>query len=256
MKRRFFYLSPESKALFSAHGLTNFEALWGARITLVDEPNRDGKGWSEVGVLELGNNDGNLHRFYLKRQLNYNGRRLKNPLQKVPLALREWRNIEALEGAGIATMKVACAARDRVGGSDRALFATFELAGYLDMYAWWRQKHSVDEKIAALKAIGSLAAELHNAKYNHSCFYPKHIYIRETDASDVRMIDLEKSRRIFTRRGAIRDLDTLLRRLDFLSEEEVGQLLSAYRNAAEAGWRDGRLEKALYGQAVIKEAKG
>lgn len=255
MKQRFFYLSPESEALFATNGLTSFDALWDAEISLVDEPNRDGEGWSEVGVLVLKADDGKEHRFYLKRQFNYHGRRLNNPFVKVPEALREWCNIQALDAVGITTMAVACCARDRVRDADRALFATCELEGYLDMRAWWDLGLSAEQRLTALRAIGGLTAEMHNAGYRHGCLYPKHVYIKTSAASDIRLIDIEKSRRIFTRRGAIRDLDSLLRRSEFLTPEEVGQLLSAYRKAARRSWRDGKLESLLSAKRAAKRAK-
>ena len=248
MKKHFFYLAPDAEALFVANGVADFEALWNAEITLVDQPNREGGGWSEVGILELASGDGNYRRFYLKRQYNYSSRLVEKPLQTIPKALREWRNIQALDRAAIPTMSVACAARNGISGSDRALFATCALEEYRDLSEWWPGDTLEDEKTSVLQSLGRLIARLHNAGYNHGCLYPKHIYISDTNTSDIRLIDLEKCKRIFSKRGALRDLDSLLRRGTFWSDKHKACLLATYREKSSASWTESSLHRAVLGR--------
>jgi len=252
MKKQFFYLASETEDLFSSAGLNNFEALWNANITLVDEPNRAGDGWSEVGVLVLTDTAGQEQRFYLKRQYNYNCRRQENPLRSIPEGIREWLNIQALDRASIATMDVACCARDSVRGTDRALFATRALEDYQDLTQWWSANRSAEQKTMALQAIGRLIARLHNAGYKHGCLYPKHVYIADANPDDIRLIDLEKCKRIFSKRGSLRDLDTLLRRYADFTNEDQQQLLSAYIAESAANWSLPALQKAVAGRMAAK----
>jgi len=82
-----------------------------------------------------------------------------------------------------------------------------------------------------------LARRLHEAGQMHGCFYPKHIFLRETDdAFEATLIDLEKTRPLwFGQRDRVRDLEPLLRRAPDWNESDVRHLLAAYLGTASSG---------------------
>ncbi|WP_241151540.1 lipopolysaccharide kinase InaA family protein, partial [Pseudomonas viridiflava] len=88
--------------------------------------------------------------------------------------------------------------------------------GWNDLEYWMRDwnNHSEAQRMAILRACGELARRLHSAHQMHGCFYPKHIFLRESaDGFDAQLIDLEKTRRlVFGKRDRIKDLEPLLRR--------------------------------------------
>ena len=64
-----------------------------------------------------------------------------------------------------------------------------------------------------MEAVASVTSQMHDHKIQHNCFYPKHIFIRFTDAEiNVRIIDLEKAKvKILRRYATFRDLYALNR---------------------------------------------
>ena len=64
----------------------------------------------------------------------------------------------------------------------------------------------------------------------HGCFYPKHIFLRETSSGfEACLIDLEKTRPLrFGKRDRVKDLEPLLRRISVWNKTEVEQFLRAY----------------------------
>ena len=243
MKKNFFYLQPDIESLFANAGLDNFDALWRADAEPVDVPNVARGGRSEVGVLAL-QVAGEQHRFYIKRQQNFNCRIRSRPWQAIPVALREWLNITNLERAGIATLEVACVGR-RVTGNDEMILVTRALDEYTDMLDWLHIHTAEAERAAFFSALGRQVARLHNAGYMHGCCYPKHVYVGHESPQDIRLIDLEKCRKIFSARGGLRDLDTLLRRYNGFQQGEKRCLLESYIRHAEFGWTLVSLQKVL-----------
>ena len=243
MNKNFFYLHPEAEKLFQNNGLNSFDAIWRADVELVDAPNIARGGWSEVGRLDLADEFG-MGSFYVKRQQNFHCRLLSKPWQRIPLALREWLSITELTAAGIAALDVVCAARQH-GDCDRMVLVTRALDDYQDMNSWFDQHGSKAERLDTLSAIGKIAARLHNAGFVHGCLYPKHIYINCKNGEDVRLIDFEKCKRIWTARGGLRDLDTLLRRFKAFDDEDRKVFLQAYIAEGKSGWTMTSLLDAL-----------
>ena len=243
MKKNFFYMQPDIEALFINAGLNDFDALWHANTEPVDSPNVARGGWSEVGLLTI--NTGNEQsRFYIKRQKNFTCRIRSRPWQAIPVALREWLNITSLDRAGIATLEVACVGR-RVTGNDEMILVTRALDEYTDMLDWLHIHTAEAERAAFFSALGRQVARLHNAGYMHGCCYPKHVYVGHESPQDIRLIDLEKCRRIFSATAGLRDLDTLLRRYPAFRQGEKRCLLESYIQHVEFEWSFESLQKVL-----------
>ncbi|HBB99925.1 MAG TPA: InaA protein, partial [Pseudomonas sp.] len=103
---------------------------------------------------------------------------------------------------------------------------------------WYQQSLSerfgpaVQERM--LTAVGITLARIHQARWQHGCCYPKHIFLRvrgEGDAArvEVALLDLEKSRRRLRRSAAARhDLRQLKRHRQSMPEHDWQRLLTAH----------------------------
>jgi tRNA A-37 threonylcarbamoyl transferase component Bud32 len=220
------FIAAQDRTLLESHGLASFEALWALKLEAVDEPNTERGGWSSVYRLDLGE-----AAFYLKRQSNYLTRTLSHPFGE-PTFAREFRNIQRYAALGIPALQAAFFAEHKLPGERRAVLLTRALDGWQDLDAWLLGWVVLEEarRAAVLKACGELARRLHQAGQMHGCFYPKHIFLRETaEGFDAKLIDLEKTRPLlFGQRDRVKDLEPLLRRASVWSEAEVGVLLTAY----------------------------
>lgn len=220
------FIAADDRAVLERHGLADFDALWALKLEAVDEPNSARGGWSSVYRLELGE-----AAYYLKRQSNYLTRSLRHPLGE-PTFAREFRNIRRYAALGIPALQAVFFAERRVPGEHRAVLLTRALDGWQDLEHWlqrWPQLPAA-QRAAILRACGELARSLHGAGQVHGCFYPKHIFLRESAAGfAAQLIDLEKTRPLLLgERDRIKDLEPLVRRADAWGEDERRQLLAAY----------------------------
>ncbi|PTS85192.1 lipopolysaccharide kinase [Pseudomonas sp. HMWF032] len=220
------FIAAQDRALLEHHGLASFEALWALKLEAVDEPNTERGGWSSVYRLELGD-----AAFYLKRQSNHLTRTLRHPLGE-PTFAREFRNIQRYTALGIPALQAAFFAERKLPGEQRAVLLTRALDGWQDLDTWLPSWHALAEarRVAILKACGELARRLHQAGQMHGCFYPKHIFLRETPVGfDAQLIDLEKTRPLlFGERDRIKDLEPLLRRASVWGAADIQIVLAAY----------------------------
>lgn len=226
------------RQILAGAGLASFAALWDAATIAVETGNTARGGTSSVGVLELVTPAG-LRRYYLKRQRNFNCRTLRHCWRGIPLAQREYQAIAALRERGIATLEVAAFGRERRAGEDRALLLTRALDGYRDLDIWLAENPQQPMRERLMTAIGTLLAALHDAGWRHGCLYPKHLFVADDFAAGevatpLRLIDLEKCKRIRRRFSGLRDLDTLLRHCPQLDAPLRERLLAAYLGAR--GW--------------------
>lgn len=220
------FIAAQDRALLEQRGLASFDALWALKLEAVDEPNTERGGWSSVYRLDLGETA-----FYLKRQSNHLTRSVLHPFGE-PTFAREFRNIQRYQRLAIPALQTAFFAQRRVAGEQRAILLTRALDGWSDLDSLlveWCAR-SEPQRSAILQACGTLARQLHGAGQMHGCFYPKHIFLRETAAGfDAQLIDLEKTRPLlFGRRDRVKDLEPLLRRASVWNDAEVAVLLAAY----------------------------
>jgi hypothetical protein len=215
------YLDERWRDILAHNGLADFDALWRHPADWFEPPNRRRGGWSGVSRCELALPDGRRTAIFLKRQENHGTPTLLHPLRGVPTYLREFQRIMAYRQAGIPTLVPVYFGMRRVGGDDRAILVTEELAGFVsleDCVQRWLQEGAPPrrQRLAILGEVAALLRRMHAQRIQHSCFFPKHVFIRidesegEGGAIEARVIDLEKSRKRFSRtQCARRDLYSL-----------------------------------------------
>ncbi|MEH6508060.1 lipopolysaccharide kinase InaA family protein [Halopseudomonas aestusnigri] len=209
------FIAVNARDVLSRHGLDSFEALWALKVDAVDAPNTGRGGWSSVCRLELEDANGQVQRFYLKRQDNHCTRTLSSPLGE-PTFAREFRAIQTYARQGIPALEAAFFAQRNERGHAQAVLLTRALDDYAPLDEWferWSQLSSAEIR-TLIQSAAALVRALHNADRIHNCLYPKHVFLRlHSDGAGARLIDLEKTRRVmFGQRDLIRDLETLHRR--------------------------------------------
>lgn len=198
-----------------------FDHFWNQRGEWVEEPNARRGG--ESGVQRVRSADGQL--LYAKRQTGHTYRSWLHPLGR-PTVLREQDALIGLRrlGVGVPDIVFCGAQRDPVH-KWRALLVTKSLDGFEEIDHWHaaggreRCGEAVNDKV--LKALAENLARMHKGRWQHSCLYGKHVFVRVTGEGEaanveVALIDLEKCRqRLSARRAALHDLKQLRRHSSF-----------------------------------------
>ena len=205
-----------------------FEQWWQRQGDWVEEPNRRRGG--ESGVQRLREEDGNV--YYAKRQIGHIYRSLRHPFG-CPTVLRERRALLDLRRHGVQVPQIVYCGTERGADGWRGLLVSAELAGFQDIESWYaaggRRQLDPARHDQLLQQIGAMLARMNLARWQHGCLYAKHVFVKVTDDSlDVALLDLEKSRRRWTRRGAARHDLRQLRRHSSWSAAEWQQVLYGY----------------------------
>ena len=201
-------LSEEWAPTLRYNGLGEFDDLWGVDAPWFEPPNHRRGGWSGVARLELATPDGATRAVFLKRQQNHWRRTLTKPFRGELTFEAELRNMLALQDAGVPSLQPVFFGRRKVEGGWRAILVTRELGGYRPLDDWleqWRidgSGHARRLRRRVIAAAARLVARLHRHSLVHNALYPKHLFVRidAGDVVDVRLIDLEKMRRVATPR--------------------------------------------------------
>jgi heptose I phosphotransferase len=135
--------------------------------------------------------------------------------------VKEWRNILALQSAGIPTASPVAAGERVISDGGRESFVmTLRLDGYLPLDRYIAERFvpplppSVRrEKLMMIRAVADLARRMHGMGFNHQDFYLCHIFakIAESGLPDLKLIDLQRvgHRRFPKRRWVVKDLAQL-----------------------------------------------
>ena len=253
------YLPRNWQTLLAADGLDNFDALWSLDIGWYEPRNERRGGWSGVSRCELESRQGEHVGIFIKRQENHVSRTWAHPVRGIPTFRREFRNLLRYRTCGVPTLEPVYYAERRVDGSRRAILITRELAGYTSLQHC-QENWSAQGRPAAplrrdmLRRLAAVVCRLHRQRLQHNCLYPKHVFIGGSDDNvDVRLIDLEKTKRRLSRaRAMLRDLDTLNRRSTGWSRTDRLRFLLAYLGQERVNVRVRRAWKKLVARAASK----
>ncbi|WP_288098426.1 lipopolysaccharide kinase InaA family protein [Pseudomonas sp.] len=198
-----------------------FDYFWNQRGEWVEEPNVRRGG--ESGVQRVVGSDGQL--LYVKRQTGHIYRTWLHPFGR-PTVLRERDALIGVRELGVRVPDIIfCGAQPDPVHKWRALLVTKSLDGFEEIEQWYagggRERYGEAVHDRVLKDLAENLARMHKGRWQHSCIYIKHVFVRVTGEGDaakveVALIDLEKCRRrLSARRAAIHDMKQLRRHSSF-----------------------------------------
>ncbi|QAY87843.1 lipopolysaccharide kinase InaA family protein [Pseudomonas arsenicoxydans] len=213
-----------------------FDYFWNKRGEWVEEPNVRRGG--ESGVQRVNGSDGQL--LYTKRQTGHIYRSLFHPFGR-PTVLRERDALTGLRELGVRVPEmVFCGAQRDPVHKWRALLVTKSLDGFQEIEQWYagggRERHGEAVHERVLKDLAENLARMHKGRWQHSCIYIKHVFVRVTGEGDsakaeIALIDLEKCRqRLTAQHAAAHDMKQLRRHSSF-SDTDWTNLVYFYETA-------------------------
>ncbi|HSC76124.1 MAG TPA: lipopolysaccharide kinase InaA family protein [Pseudomonadales bacterium] len=209
----------------------DFDGWWQVQGESVEPANVRRNG--ESGVDRLNTDAGVL---YVKRQRNHLFRSLRYPLG-LPTFMREKFAVQALQQINIAVPEIVFADARKISGGWQAILVTKELKGYTDLEDWYRkggrERLGEHQHEQFLVKLGRVLGVLHHHRWQHTCLYPKHIFVTPGDSvllPDIALLDLEKARRrLFSAHAARRDLDQLRRHSLMWNDQDWNALLKGHQ---------------------------
>ncbi|HHS7810586.1 lipopolysaccharide kinase InaA family protein [Pseudomonas putida] len=213
-----------------------FDYYWNQRGEWVEEPNVRRGG--ESGVQRVLGRDGQL--LYAKRQTGHIYRSWLHPFGR-PTVLRELDALTGVSRLGVRVPQIVfCGAQPDPQHKWRALLVTKSLDGFDELEKWeaagGRAQYGEAVYERVLKDLAENLARMHKGRWQHSCIYIKHVFVRVTGEGDsaqveVALIDLEKCRqRLTAYRAASHDMKQLRRHSSF-SDTDWKKLVYFYETA-------------------------
>lgn len=191
------YISPAHLVLLTSHNFATFDALWHYQGDWFEAPNTERGGWSGVNYIELTDDNGNAHGFYLKRQQGHNRRTWLHPIKGESTFVREYKILQYLDTSNVKTPTLVFFAS--IG--DKTILLTAALTGYISADVWFKNNvsASANHKKKLIAALANAVRNLHGAGVLHRSLYTKHLFVKETsylvdNDFEVAVIDFEKSR--------------------------------------------------------------
>ena len=189
------FINSQYQALLSSNGLSDFEALWNAKIDWFEEPNERRGGWSGVGRLVLKTGDGGDIHVFVKKQQNHGRHTIRHPVQGEPTFRREFRSLQFLYEHQFAAPNVVYYGEDKQ--TKRAILITLALSAYQPLDEFWEAQVTAwdaSRKTEFLQVLAANIRRLHDLGMVHRALYPKHIFVHTVQPSQYAVIDLEKAR--------------------------------------------------------------
>lgn len=211
--------------------IKDFTRWWAVEGAWVEEPNERREGSS--GVQFIAAAEPGQANLYIKRQINHCYRSLRYPFGR-PTVFREEQAIRVFNALGVNTPKLLFCGAEKHPDHWRALMVTEELHGFISLDQWYEERADAEQqcKPQMFEKIARMLATFHQAGWQHSCCYGKHIFVK-TDAGassvEVAMLDLEKVRRRWpASSAAMHDLKQLSRHRGQMPDADWHELLAAY----------------------------
>jgi len=259
-----FYYDQREEELLRANGLSNFTRLWELELEWFESPNFRRSGWSGAARHELKTAAGKPLGIFIKRQENHLRRTPRYP-GGCPTFRIEWQNLERLFRRGVPVTRPFYYGERLVDGRPQAILITYELKDFVPLDTWLGSRpegpNRLSDRTAILPAAAAAVRAFHDQGFRHNCLYPKHIMLHfrqegEAETGEARLIDLEKSRRVFSKLQArIRDLATLMRRCPEWSPYEKNLFLNYYLKAGLEHLPPHQLAEQLWRYPLVKWVK-
>ena len=213
-----------------------FDYFWSQRGEWVEEPNVRRGG--ESGVQRIHAPNGQL--LYAKRQTGHIYRSWLHPFGR-PTVLRELDALTGLHKLNVRVPQIVfCGAQRDPVHQWRALLVTQSLDGFVEIEDWYasggRERHGEAFHEQVLQDLAQNLARMHKGRWQHSCLYIKHIFVRVTGEgatakAEIALLDLEKCRqRLLSTQAAAHDMKQL-RRHSSWSAADWDKLVYFYKTA-------------------------
>lgn len=217
-------------------GPSGFDHYWRTKGEWVEEPNRRRGGESGVQRVLLGPD----HLIYVKRQVGHIYRSPLHPFGR-PTVLRERDALQGLSKLNVRVPKLLfCDAQRDTALGWKALLVTESLDGFEEITQWYekggRERYGEAVHDQLLKDLADNLARMHQGRWQHSCLYIKHVFVRVVEGAsglraEVALLDLEKCRRRLTAAAAAQHDMKQLRRHSSFSKADWTKLVYFYENA-------------------------
>jgi len=230
------YIAEKWRDILVFNNLDTADKIWALKADWFEEPNHRRGGWSGVSRIELKLPLGGTVGIFLKRQEDHVSRSLSHPFKGRATFAREYEVITAFKQHKVPSLDVVFFGHWQEHGHQRAVLMTEELAAYSPLSSPEYQNggkffSTEQQKKQLFVKLAELMRSMHRHKFQHNCFYPKHVFARSLDNGDVelRVIDLEKVKQLVSRKRAqFRDLSTLLRHSHGWTFEDKLAFFSVY----------------------------
>lgn len=247
------YIADKWRDILVFNKLDSYEKVWALEAEWFEEPNYRRGGWSGVSRIELKLPLGGKVGVFLKRQEDHVTRSIAHPIKGILTFAREFDVIRRFQKHGIPSLDLVLFNQWKEAGHRRACIMTEELAGYFPLSSdeykvGGKFFENTDQKTMLFKKLAALMHIMHQHHFQHGCFYPKHIFAKQltTGGVDLRVIDLEKVKKLFYKQRAVfRDLDTLLRHSQDWSIDDKLAFFKIYQGEDELNARSSRLWEKL-----------
>ncbi len=226
------FISPNYRDLLTRHGLNTFVGFWDLPWNWVEDSNVRRKGWSGASRHTLVDGKAGNFSMIVKRQENHNYRSVHYMLRERPTFFREFSNIRRMEQIGVPTAEPVFYGEHRDGDKLRAVLATVELEGYRDLNQVFEDSFlGASVRQAILHRIADAFELMHCHGLQNNSLSGKHVMVKldEEDTFDIRLVDLEKMRRGWSRvRTVVCDLAKFIGLSPTLTRAEHAELMRHY----------------------------
>lgn len=226
------YVHPHWRVTLQDSGLNAMSDWLALDRTLVDEPNRRGKGISEVFQANITGPDHHEVTVYIKYQRNYQRRSLLHPLVGQSTLYQEYKALMRCWQAGVPVAEPLFFAASTEGEDRQAMLVSLDLKGFESLDRIDPGSLEEGRRQVLIHDVAATVRLLHEKGLVHQNLYPKHIFTawhEQQQRYDVRFIDMERCRPHYQRwRPRLRDLDTLARRAKHFSALDRARFLRTY----------------------------
>ena len=227
------YVASPYTELLTRTGFNSFSRFWELPRNWVEDPNRRREGWSGASFHTISDTEtGDTLSVFVKRQENHNYKTLFHPIRGMPTFFREFRSIRYMEKISVPTPELVFYGHRMQADIVQSVLTTVALVGYRELDSLFTDsslENSLRQKI--LHRIAEIVWLMHDGGRQHRHLNGKHILVKlgERDTIDVRLIDLEQTKRILQPdRAMARDLEKFVRHTPTLSPDERSEFVRHY----------------------------
>jgi predicted phosphodiesterase len=226
------FIAHHYHALLTRQGLQTLEGFWSLPRDWVEDPNERRNGWSGVSRHTFFDEAVGRFSIFVKRQENHNYRSLSHPIHGRPTLFRDFCNICRIKQINAPTVEPVFYGERQEGNKLQAVLATIALEGYSELNSLFQNPaHATSVRRAILHRLADVVQMMHRHHLQHNSLGGNHVLVKleEDGTFDLRILDLEKTRRNFMPiNTAVRDLEKFLRHTPTLTSDECAELLLHY----------------------------